>query len=322
MDDWITLLSSDLFSDLREIDITGGEPFLRKDLPDLFSGICELKQKNLKALRSIIITTNGFLTDRVLADTEKVAPWLKNENLELVLVCGMDAIGDLHAKIRRFKNAWAKVNQTVEGLITIRGKFSNLIIGLKTTIVPMNVGEMEGIAEYADAKNLFTIISPFIITEGRYLNYDLMSDLAFSQEDIEKMISFFKKEHYMWSFHNDRLIHYFKTGIMKKPCSCGFNYFFVRSTGELFLCPLINRSLGNIKMTNIEALFFSKEASKMRRKIGRYVECQRCTEPGIERYSLPYEGFTYLSLLLSKGRRRFFQLHQHIGLEKYFTNLV
>jgi MoaA/NifB/PqqE/SkfB family radical SAM enzyme len=35
---WINLLSSDLFSDLRELDITGGEPFLREDLPDLFSG--------------------------------------------------------------------------------------------------------------------------------------------------------------------------------------------------------------------------------------------------------------------------------------------
>ena len=33
MDHWIHLLSSDLLSDLKEQDITGGEPFLRDDLP-------------------------------------------------------------------------------------------------------------------------------------------------------------------------------------------------------------------------------------------------------------------------------------------------
>ena len=57
MGDWIRLLSSDLFSDLRELDITGGEPFVRTDLLDLFQGICELKGGNLKALKSIAITT-------------------------------------------------------------------------------------------------------------------------------------------------------------------------------------------------------------------------------------------------------------------------
>ena len=33
-DEWLDLLSDDLFADLRELDITGGEPFLRKDLLD------------------------------------------------------------------------------------------------------------------------------------------------------------------------------------------------------------------------------------------------------------------------------------------------
>ena len=35
--EWIALLSSDLLRDLRELDITGGEPFLRDDLVSLSS---------------------------------------------------------------------------------------------------------------------------------------------------------------------------------------------------------------------------------------------------------------------------------------------
>lgn len=319
MDDWIHLLSSDLFSDLRELDITGGEPFTKRGLPDLFTGICELKRINLKALRSIAITTNGLLAGRVLEYAREIVQKLKDEDMDLVLVCAMDAVGDIHDKIRKYKNAWTEVNRTIEGLVKLREIFSNLIIGLKTTILPINVGELEKIAQYADSNDLFTIISPCIITEGRYLNPDRADDLAFSQEDIEKMIKFYETERFRWSYHGDTLVEYFQTGAMKKPCSCGFNYFFVRSSGELLLCPLINVSVGNIKETPVTDLFFSEKATRLRKGIGKYSQCRWCTEPGLERYSLPYEGFSYLSLLSKMGKRNFLQLHRHMGLDKYLS---
>jgi MoaA/NifB/PqqE/SkfB family radical SAM enzyme len=317
IEDWIQLLSSDLFSDLRELDITGGEPFLRKDLLDLFIGICELKQTNLKSLQSIAVTTNGFLTSRVLEYTEEMLHMLSEKHIDLVMVCAMDAVGELHEKIRNYKDAWFRVDETIEGLKRLREKFPNLIIGLKTTIVPVNVGALEEIAHYADNNGLFTIISPCIITEGRYLNPDRASDLAFTHDDIKKMIHFYESDRFRWSFHGDSLVQYLKTGSIHKPCSCGFNYLFVRSTGEVYLCPLIQDALGNIKEIPIKDLFFSKRASYIRRQIGKYPECKRCTEPGLERYALPYEGFTYLSLLLKLGRKEFLQLHHHLGLNKY-----
>jgi MoaA/NifB/PqqE/SkfB family radical SAM enzyme len=317
IEDWVQLLSSDLFYDLRELDVTGGEPFLRKDLLDLFVGICALKQSNLKALQSIAVTTNGFLTPRVLEYTEKMLGLLSENDIDLIMVCAMDAIGKLHDRIRNYKDAWFKVNETIEGLKKLREKFPNLIIGLKTTILPVNVGALEEIARYADANGLFTIISPCIITEGRYLNPDRANDLAFSREDIKKMIQFYRSERFQWSFHGNSLVQYLTIGTIKKPCSCGFNYFFVRSTGDVYLCPLIPEAVGNIREIPLKDLFFSERASHIRRNIGRYPECKRCTEPGLERYALPYEGFTYLSLLLKMGRKEFLQLHHHLGLDKY-----
>jgi MoaA/NifB/PqqE/SkfB family radical SAM enzyme len=246
---WLDLLRSDLFSDLRELDITGGEPFLREDLTDLFSGICNLRQNHLKKLKSIAVTTNGLLTDRVLENTEKFLNMLASEGIELVMVCAVDAIGEIHDKIRNVKHAWSKVNKTIEGLIQLREKYSNLTLGLKTTILPINVGALEKIIQYANARNLFTIISPPILTEGRYLNRDLEKNLVFSKEDIDQMIRFYQSEMFRWSYHGDRLVHYLQTGIMKKPCSCGFNYFFVRSNGELFLCPGVQNSANDRKIS-------------------------------------------------------------------------
>ena len=318
-DQWVKLLSSDLFADLRELDITGGEPFIKKDLPDLFAGICELKKTSLKALKSIAVTTNGLLTEKVLTHTEKILPKLQKKNLELVMVCAMDAVGNIHDKIRNYKNAWSKVNETIEGLIKLKEKYPNLIIGLKTTILPINIDELENIARYADSKGLFTIISPCIITKARYLNSDRVDRLVFSKEDIEKMIQFYQSEMFRWSYHTDTLVHYLKTGRMKKPCACGFNYFFARSNGDLFLCPLINHSIGNINETPVTELYLSEKASRFRRRVGHYPECRECTEPGLERYALPFEGFTYLSIFLRMGKEKFLQLHRHMGLDKYFA---
>ncbi len=88
----------------------------------------------------------------------------------------------------------------------------------------------------------------------------------------------------------------------------------------MLLCPLIDSSPGNIKDRSVDNLFRSEEARKMRKRIGDYPECLECTEPGLERYALPYEGFKYLSMLLEEGSDVFLKLHRHMGFEKYFES--
>lgn len=316
-DEWLKLLSSDILCDVRELDITGGEPFLLDDIDSLFSGICKLKNKNLRSLQSVAVTTNGFLTSRILKKTELILKKFQKAGIDLVVVCAMDAIGGIHERIRNVKDAWQKVNNTINGLTELRGRYPNLIIGLKTTILPVNIDELENISQYADEKGLFTIISPCIITSGRYLNRERENELIFSDEDKEKMVRFFKGNRFKWSFHADNLAEYFENGIVNKPCSCGFNYFFTRSSGEVFLCPLINKSIGNIKDKTLESLLASNKAKNFRKKVGEYPECKGCTEPGLERYSLPYEGFIYLGMLMKYGTKAFMELHDHLGLGKY-----
>jgi MoaA/NifB/PqqE/SkfB family radical SAM enzyme len=319
IEDWIRLLSSPFFSNLRELDITGGEPFLKEDILELIDGISQLKDSSLRKIKSLAITTNGFLTSRILEFTEKAMEKLALKGINLVMVFAMDGIGEMHDKIRNYRDAWTKVNQTIQGLKDIRMKTQNLILGLKTTVLPQNVDQLESISSYAEENQLFTIISPCIITENRYRNIDRKDDLAFSKNEMEKMTRFYQSSHFQWDFHRDRLVNYLRTGVIKKPCSAGFNYFFIRSNGEVYPCPLIKVELGNVKETGIESLLFSRTASRFRKQVGRYPECRICTEPGLERYALPFEGFTYLSLMARMGEKDFLKLHQHMGLDKYFS---
>jgi MoaA/NifB/PqqE/SkfB family radical SAM enzyme len=316
--DWLDLLESPALSELKELDITGGEPFLRDDIVELLLGIERLKRRHLRRLCSVAITTNGFLTDKVLKDVGAVIAPLDDAGVTLVFACGFDAVGETHDRIRRFRGGWERLNATLEGLRELREKHPSLVLGIKTTVTRYNIDEIEKVYRYAEERGLFAIISPYIITANRYGNIDRENSLALSVEDMQKLKNFYTGSRFRWSYYRNELLRFFDTGCMAKPCSAGFNYFFIRSTGELYSCPIIEAPLGNVKDGPFEELIRSSEAAGFRRNILKFPECTICTEPGLERYALPFEGFHYLRQYLRLGREGFRSLHGYLGLDKYF----
>ena len=317
--DWLQLLESPVCSGLKELDLTGGEPFLREDITALLLGLAALKGRHLRLLRSVAITTNGLLTDKVLQAVAAVIAPLDAAGVTLVFACGLDAVGATHDRIRRFKGAWERLNATLEGLQALRRRHPSLVLGIKTTVTRYNIDEIEKVCRYAEAHNLFTIISPYIITANRYDNLDREEALSFSAGDVAKLRRFYANARFQWSYYRKELLHFLDSGRMAKPCSAGFNYFFIRSTGELYCCPIIAALLGNVKERSLAALIRSAAAARFRRRILKFPECAACTEPGLERYALPCEGFHYLRQYFKLGRRGFRALHTHLGLDKYFA---
>jgi MoaA/NifB/PqqE/SkfB family radical SAM enzyme len=316
--DWLQLLESPFLSELKELDVTGGEPFLRKDITDLLLGIGRLKGSNLGKLCSVAITTNGFLTEKVLKDVGSVIGPLEGAGVTLVFACGFDAVGEVHDTIRNVKGGWEKLNATLEGLCRLRDRYPRLVLGIKNTVTRYNIDELDKVCAYADDHGLFTIISPYIVTSNRYDNIGKEDYLSFSPEDLGKLKSFYNSDRFRWSYYRDELLHFLDTGRMGKPCSAGFNYFFIRSTGEFYCCPIIDHLLGNVKEMNLEHLIRSPKAAEFRKKILEFPECSVCTEPGLERYALPFEGFHYLRQYFRLGGEGFRELHKHMGLNKYF----
>lgn len=317
-DEWLAVLGSPVLSELKELDITGGEPFLRDDLVQLLLGVGKLKAERLPHLRSIAITTNGFLTQNVLDVVNAVTGVLEPAGISLVFACGMDAVGDVHDSIRGVPGGWARLHATIEGLKKLRERHPSLVIGIKTTVTRYNIDKLGQVCQYADEQGLFTIISPYILTSNRYANIDQEEMLALSSADREKLTEFYDSPRFRWSYYRTELLRFLETGRMEKPCSAGFNYFFIRSTGELFSCPIINAPLGNVTQAPLAELIRSPEAARFRRGVCEFSECATCTEPGLERYALPFEGSHYLRLYFSMSHQDFSTLHGHLGLEKYF----
>lgn len=314
---WVELLSSPELRGLREIDITGGEPFLRQDLAALLEWICTVKPTRFPELRTVAITTNGLLTDRILAVVAPLLAPMREQGLDLVLACGLDAVGEQHDQIRDHQGAWRKLQTTIAALQGLRSSFPNLILGIKTTIQPLNVHELERVARFAKAGDLFTIISPCIITANRFGNVDLRDSLTLSAADLQTVMRFYQGPDFAWSGHRLAMLEYLKSGRMKKPCSAGFNTVFVRHTGEVFPCPVIPERFGDIRQSSLAEILSWPTAVQFRKRIGTFPACRTCTEPGLERLAWPFEGLTCLRHLLQMGRKDFMRLANHMGLDKY-----
>ncbi len=106
--------------------LTGGEPFLREDLPD----ITERFYENASRARQITIPTAGVHTDRIVALVERVLTPRPDLFLEIQL--SIDGVGDDHDAVRG-RGAFARLMETYRALRPIQDRNAGLRIRFNYT---------------------------------------------------------------------------------------------------------------------------------------------------------------------------------------------
>ena len=118
----LTLEEIDKFSknlkDILVLNITGGEPFLRKDLPDLIKTFYINKKPII-----LTINTNGFLTNKIISDTEKILSFYK---LPLIIEISLDGIKEDHDKVRYVEGAFDKSILTFKKLKELQNNYPKI----------------------------------------------------------------------------------------------------------------------------------------------------------------------------------------------------
>jgi MoaA/NifB/PqqE/SkfB family radical SAM enzyme len=312
------LLSRPLFSDLVELDITGGEPHLREDLVDIILGIGKLKKRFLPRLKSIIIASNGLMPKRILSNYRAILEGLKDTGIDLVSVSSLDGIGETHDLIRGTRGAFELAHSTIDGLFELRKEYPHFYTGIKTTILPYNLAMLGPILDFIREKGFFHIISPVLFTEGRFRNMDKSDELRLSPGDYEKVLAFYRDAGFTTSFFYSRVRDYLDRGHKKWTCTALYTYMFIDFDGEVYPCEMVSEPLGNIKNQAIEDIWHSSQARSWRTQLERADICATCHEPGAIRYSASKEGFAYLSFLLEHGRHKFNESFYEEGFSKYF----
>jgi MoaA/NifB/PqqE/SkfB family radical SAM enzyme len=129
--DEIEKISETLGGNLGVLILAGGEPFTRKDLPE----ICNAFYRNNK-LDSVYLMSNGQIHPRIFPDVTRILQ--ENPNLNVTIALGIDGMKDAHEKIRRKEGSWDKAIHTARTLQEMKKQFPKLDVQTCTCVMKSN----------------------------------------------------------------------------------------------------------------------------------------------------------------------------------------
>lgn len=133
-------ISETLGANLGVLVIAGGEPFTRKDLPE----IARAFHKNNK-LESVYLMSNGQIQQRLIPDVTRILQECPNLNVTVAL--GIDGLKEDHEKIRQKLGSWDIAIDTARQLKEIKKQYPRLDIQTCTCFMNSN---QERIFEWYD----------------------------------------------------------------------------------------------------------------------------------------------------------------------------
>jgi MoaA/NifB/PqqE/SkfB family radical SAM enzyme len=289
----------DSMGEMLFIVMSGGEPFLRRDLPD----ICEtLSTKN--GVKQITIPTGGISSELIGRSVESTLE--RCPKTQIVVNLSIDHIGEKHDWIRGVPNAYEKLKKTYAKLLPLRDKYDNFTLNMHTCLCSYNVDDLDFLFE--NVRRDFPAISfhSFEMLRGDQPDKNIQ---PISTDRYREVLP--KLEQYWSSYRNyDGFLKFVKMYSRRvelevleqetqvKPCHAGLVSGVLDARGEVRMCEL-REPVGNVKDTNYDfgALWFSPEADRQRAAI-RAKECH-CTHSCFMSSSLVFDVRTYGAWLAS-----------------------
>jgi radical SAM protein with 4Fe4S-binding SPASM domain len=251
----ITAKELEKLPNFKFINITGGEPFIRKDL----SEIIEVSHK--KSDR-VVISTSGWHTNRITELVERFP--------NIGIRVSIEGLSQRNDDLRGRKGGFDKGLRT---LLTLK-EMGVKDIGFGITVSNHNSDDMLWL--YHMSKELGMEFATAAFHNSFYFHrYD--NDIDNKHEVIknfhrliEKLLKERSPKSWYRAFFNLGLINYIRNNRRMLPCEAGSANFFIEPYGEVFPCNGLEEkywkeSMGNIRdFDSFEQLWNSKQANRVR----------------------------------------------------------
>lgn len=224
---------------LREINLSGGEPFLRDDLEKIVAVMTE----RLPGAR-ILISSNGLLTERIA----RLTPVLHRLNPRLGLRVSIDGSAATHDRIRGIPGAHEHAWETLAA--ARRGGLRDLGIGF--TMVAGNEEEMLPVYERAMALGYEftgTVVhsSPIFFGEHDAQEPDREKAGAAYEELRRRQLRSWKPKNWFRAYFTGGLRDLVRGAARPIQCEAGTAFFYLDPYGTVFPCHLRDWPLGKIE---------------------------------------------------------------------------
>ncbi|MBN2586199.1 MAG: flippase-like domain-containing protein [Candidatus Fermentibacteraceae bacterium] len=263
-------------------NVSGGEPFLRDDLPEIIALACRFMTPAV-----IHIPTNAIAVDRVINMTVAILKVIDREAPGSVLTIkpSFDGIGELHDEIRGVPGNFQRLLETLERLRELQSRHDNLHVGVGTVISRFNADRLNEIIEYSKGLGVDSYINE--IAEEREEFFNIGSGITPDGDSYGRIMEVFKKS-VLEKMKDMKLLPRITTALRVVyydlvvrilneqrqviPCSAGLMNVHINSDGGIWPCAVLayNGQMGKVdENTDFREIWNSKEAKKIRKSIRR-----------------------------------------------------
>ncbi|MFQ5456538.1 MAG: radical SAM protein, partial [Nitrospirota bacterium] len=248
--------------DLNFCNITGGEPFLRDDIEEVVSVL-------RKKARRIVISTNGYFTDKIVD--------LAKKNKDIGIRISIEGLPSANDDLRGIKDGF---DRGLRSLLELH-RMGVKDIGFGITVSDRNAKDMIELYQLAQAMNLE--FATAVVHNSYYFHkYDNKITekekvIACFEELIRELLGTKRIKNWFRAYFNYGLINYINGDRRLLPCEAGTENFFVDPWGEIRPCNGLEEnlwfeSMGNLNENPFEDIWNGEKAKEIR---GRVKNCPK-----------------------------------------------
>ena len=270
-DELKTILTNPLFSELTHIGVTGGEPTLREDLPEIYSAIIDVTPNII----GLSIITNSIESEQVIGTISKIKAICDQRNVGFSAMISIDGVGKVHDSVRGIKGNF---ETAISVFKTLQNKL-NIPTSFGCTISKINAWDADDLLYYAKNNNMY---GRFRVAEtiNRLYNHNRGKVIRnFDEDETYNLLLFFEKlkltyernKTYQRTYSSIQNI--LKGGERLIGCPYHNNGIVLGSKGQISYCAPKSKEIGNA--LNTSALDLYKNNFKEKERILKE-DCKNC----------------------------------------------
>ena len=273
------VFSSNLWKDIENASISGGEPTTRNDLVD----IARVMIDKFPKLRKLTLNTTGITHHRAIPMLTKIVELCNERNVIFSTRVSIDGVNEMHGSVRNVRNAFEKAGKTIAAMQELQ-KTRKFNFGISSTIFSKNLEDADNILAWAKKEKLDIVFNMVRFTDAMLGNAELEKGMKPIGLEEQKMKKFFLDrvrqdplldgQNYIYMHYADMIANgYHRTA----PCPFMTQGIMLNPNGDLFFCENSD-VIGNATQEDAEAVYFRETAQQHRRHI-RDEKCPTCLSP-------------------------------------------
>ena len=250
-------LSIDVIKKLPKMyftNITGGEPFIREDL-------CDIVRELYKKSDRIVISTNGFFTNRIIE--------LCEEFPKVGIRISIEGLEETNNEIRGLPNGFQRGYQTLKKLV----QMGHPDVGFGMTVQDSNAKDLVPLYKLSNELGMefatASLHNSFYFVETHNIIHDRPKVAKNFECLINELLKSSSPKKWFRAYFNHGLINYIYGQKRLLPCDMAFDTFFIDPYGDVMPCngTKDKEVMGNLNRQSWNELWNSSEAEIVRSKV-------------------------------------------------------